>query len=38
MNECWRLSKYHPKDRFETHVDTCFLRSYDERSMLTVNI
>mmetsp|Transcript_115918 Transcript_115918/g.322774 ORF Transcript_115918/g.322774 Transcript_115918/m.322774 type:complete len:460 (+) Transcript_115918:66-1445(+) len=38
LNDCWRLSKYHPHDRFERHVDTCFLRTYDERSMLTVNI
>mmetsp|Transcript_57075 Transcript_57075/g.144889 ORF Transcript_57075/g.144889 Transcript_57075/m.144889 type:complete len:465 (-) Transcript_57075:234-1628(-) len=38
LNECWRLSKYHPSDRFEKHVDTCFQRSYDLTSMLTVNI
>jgi len=38
LNECWRLSKYHPGDRFQTHCDTCFQRTYDETSMLTVNI
>jgi len=38
LNECWRLSKYYPGDRFMTHCDACFQRSRDERSMFTVNI
>lgn len=38
LNECWRLSKYHPGDRFERHCDACFDRNRRERSMLTVNI
>lgn len=37
LNECFRLSKYHPKTRFEAHVDACFQRTYDEMSMITVN-
>lgn len=38
LNECWRLAKYYPGDRFGTHCDACFDRSADEMSMLTVNI
>ena len=38
LNECWRLAKYHPGDRFGRHFDACFERSRTERSMYTVNI
>eukprot|EP00419_Tripos_fusus_P010900 CAMPEP_0172660546 /NCGR_PEP_ID=MMETSP1074-20121228/4126_1 /TAXON_ID=2916 /ORGANISM="Ceratium fusus, Strain PA161109" /LENGTH=230 /DNA_ID=CAMNT_0013476175 /DNA_START=50 /DNA_END=742 /DNA_ORIENTATION=+ len=38
LNECWRLSKYHPGDRFKRHCDANFLRDSREMSMLTVNI
>lgn len=38
LNECWRLSKYHPGDRFGRHCDANFQRTGAERSMLTVNI
>jgi hypothetical protein len=38
LNECWRLAKYYPGDRFGQHCDACFDRSDDEMSMLTVNI
>lgn len=38
LNDCWRLSKYHPRDVFERHVDACFMPTYDESSMFTVNI
>ena len=49
-NECFRLSKYFPGDRFAPHVDTYFRRtrassdssemagSSEERSQFTVNI
>mmetsp|Transcript_23744 Transcript_23744/g.74748 ORF Transcript_23744/g.74748 Transcript_23744/m.74748 type:complete len:256 (+) Transcript_23744:101-868(+) len=38
LNECWRLAKYHPGDRFHGHCDADFQRSNSECSMLTVNI
>jgi len=38
LNDCFRLSKYHPHDRFEKHVDSSFVRTYDEMSMFTVNV
>jgi len=38
LNECWRLAKYCPGDRFQGHCDDCFERSSKERSMFTVNI
>lgn len=38
LNECWRLAKYHPGDRFMGHCDANFMRSSDEMSMFTVNI
>jgi hypothetical protein len=38
LNECWRLAKYYPGDRFMFHCDSCFQRSNDEMSMFTVNI
>jgi len=38
LNECWRLAKYHPGDRFGAHVDACFQRNDDELSMYTVNV
>jgi len=38
LNECWRLAKYFPKDRFAGHYDACFARSKSDRSMFTVNI
>mmetsp|Transcript_55124 Transcript_55124/g.102069 ORF Transcript_55124/g.102069 Transcript_55124/m.102069 type:complete len:268 (+) Transcript_55124:57-860(+) len=38
LNECWRLAKYYPGDRFCGHCDACFERTDSEVSMLTVNI
>jgi prolyl 4-hydroxylase len=38
LNEVWRLSKYLPGDRFKSHVDACFQRRSDEKSMFTVNV
>jgi hypothetical protein len=38
LNECFRLSKYCDGDVFQSHVDTCFERNSDEKSMFTVNI
>jgi len=39
LNECWRLAKYHPGDRFKGHCDANFSRKDNvEESMLTVNI
>lgn len=38
LNECWRLAKYYPGDRFKGHCDAAFYRSDGERSMFTVNI
>jgi len=39
LNECWRLAKYFPGDRFGAHCDTNYTRKYgEERSMYTVNI
>lgn len=38
LNECWRLAKYHPGDRFGAHVDTFFQKSKTEKTMFTVNI
>eukprot|EP00615_Pteridomonas_danica_P001406 CAMPEP_0114348764 /NCGR_PEP_ID=MMETSP0101-20121206/14973_1 /TAXON_ID=38822 ORGANISM="Pteridomonas danica, Strain PT" /NCGR_SAMPLE_ID=MMETSP0101 /ASSEMBLY_ACC=CAM_ASM_000211 /LENGTH=287 /DNA_ID=CAMNT_0001486893 /DNA_START=53 /DNA_END=916 /DNA_ORIENTATION=- len=37
LNECWRISKYHPGDQFGTHYDASFARSNDEQSIYTVN-
>mmetsp|Transcript_41347 Transcript_41347/g.68778 ORF Transcript_41347/g.68778 Transcript_41347/m.68778 type:complete len:284 (-) Transcript_41347:341-1192(-) len=37
LNECWRLAKYHPGDRFGAHCDSPFQRNSDEMSMFTVN-
>jgi len=38
LNECWRLAKYHPLDRFQGHCDASFSRSRQEQSMFTVNV
>jgi len=38
LNECWRLAKYVPGDRFGAHCDACFERDERECSMFTVNI
>jgi len=38
LNECWRLAKYHPGDRFMRHLDAAFKRDQKEMSMFTVNI
>lgn len=38
LNECWRLAKYHPADRFAPHVDARYERSDDEVSLYTVNV
>lgn len=46
LNECWRLAKYYPGDRFRKHCDASFARhdtlgnrdALPEESMLTVNI
>ena len=38
LNECWRLAKYHPGDRFGVHCDACFQRTPSEISMFTVNV
>ena len=38
LNECWRLAKYFPGDRFARHTDAFFERSRDERSFFTVNV
>lgn len=39
LNECWRLAKYHPGDRFMGHCDANFTRRMGvEESMITVNI
>jgi len=38
LNECWRLAKYFPGDRFQAHCDACFCRNEEEQSMFTVNI
>jgi hypothetical protein len=38
LNECWRMAKYHPGDRFGAHVDAFFQKSQSEKSMFTVNI
>jgi hypothetical protein len=37
LNECWRLSKYHPGDKFGCHYDASFARSNIEESIFTVN-
>lgn len=37
MNECWRLSKYYPGDRFGCHYDASFARSSDVQSIFTIN-
>jgi hypothetical protein len=37
LNECWRLSKYLPGDRFQGHCDANFVRNADEMSMFTLN-
>jgi len=38
LNECWRLAKYSPGDRFQGHCDGSFVRSDKEKSMFTVNV
>ena len=38
LNECWRLAKYVPGDRFGAHCDAWFQRTDDEMSMYTVNV
>jgi len=38
LNECWRLAKYFPGDRFMQHCDASFSRNANEQSMFTVNI
>lgn len=38
LNECWRLAKYVPGDRFGKHMDQSFVRDPDEVSMFTVNV
>lgn len=38
LNECWRLAKYSPGDRFGAHVDAVFQRNDDECSAFTVNV
>jgi hypothetical protein len=39
LNECWRLAKYNPGDRFEKHVDAYFEDHKTHRkSMFTLNI
>ena len=37
LNECWRLSKYNPGDRFQGHCDANFVRNDIEMSMFTLN-
>jgi hypothetical protein len=37
LNECWRMAKYVPGDRFKGHTDAAFSRGADEMSMFTVN-
>jgi prolyl 4-hydroxylase len=37
LNECWRLAKYHPGDRFSCHIDVNYVRSKDVQSFFTVN-
>ena len=34
---CFRPGKYRKGGRFKTHVDSKFLRNYNERSMFTLN-
>lgn len=39
LNECWRLAKYYPGDRFSCHCDGAFEKvAGSEMSMLTANI
>lgn len=38
LNECFRLAKYKPGTRFESHVDANFIRNENEMSLFTVNI
>lgn len=41
LNECWRLAKYRPGDRFMCHCDEAFVRpnvNPKEMSMISVNI
>jgi len=38
LNEKFRLSKYFPGDKFNSHVDASFARNRTERSMYTVNV
>lgn len=38
LNECWRLAKYSPGDRFGAHCDANFKRNACEISMFTVNV
>ena len=37
LNECWRLAKYFPGDKFARHFDSSFERNPDETSFYTVN-
>jgi prolyl 4-hydroxylase len=38
LNECFRLSKYVSGDVFKSHVDTCYVKNSEEKSMYTVNV
>lgn len=38
LNECWRLAKYLPGDRFGKHCDAWFERNERECSFYTVNV
>ena len=38
LNECWRLAKYFPGDKFMSHYDASFARDSFETSVYTVNI
>jgi prolyl 4-hydroxylase len=44
LNECWRLAKYHPGDRFGCHYDANYVHSMDAQgsidaqSFFTVNV
>eukprot|EP01111_Echinosteliopsis_oligospora_P011121 TRINITY_DN3592_c0_g1_i1.p1 TRINITY_DN3592_c0_g1~~TRINITY_DN3592_c0_g1_i1.p1 ORF type:complete len:331 (+),score=89.54 TRINITY_DN3592_c0_g1_i1:76-993(+) len=38
MNEMWRFCRYYPGGHFAPHLDGCFVRSVEERSMYTFMI
>mmetsp|Transcript_22026 Transcript_22026/g.48028 ORF Transcript_22026/g.48028 Transcript_22026/m.48028 type:complete len:287 (-) Transcript_22026:272-1132(-) len=38
LNECFRIAKYYPGDRFAPHCDAFFKRNAAEMSMFTVNV